>query len=521
MKLDFLPGLWPDWTGVSDPPRWLTGHNVRFRYGRPETMGILRYLRQIGGDPVAVALTGGRPNMVKICPRAAKAQVLVGTLNKLFVLEPSPDSTLITGTRWVVSDITPSGIATITDTIGPDLGRAVQSKAWFATVLGNTIVVGRGTVDEPCFLWDRNPAHPAAAISGCPHHAAGAMQSPNQHLILIGCDDESLGYTGLTWRWANQGTVDQWPSDVTSTAGAFELTEASRIIGGGWTGFGGTTWTDTNFWTVDELNDTQNIFRPRKLASDAGLVGANLWCESGGSLWSLAPDMVLRKFQGGTPQPIPCTVGRETFDLMSRESAHRGFMHSVGAHGEIWCWCSTGSAQLPDRAAVYSDREGCWTISRYPRAAMCDRLGPLRPLAVGEDGVVYEHEASIVDDSPSYPNDQPQERSWGLLSALILPPVEVIEAETADVTRLIVDMERVSAPGDEASTIDVTITGYDALRRNTERKLADLTELANDTDMLDFRTGCRSFDLELGATDKTETRFGDMHVGVKKAGSER
>jgi hypothetical protein len=522
MNLEFQPGLWPDWTGVSVPPRWKTGFNVRFRQGRPESMGILRPLRDVGGTQSQVDVSGGRPNLIAVCNRGSTAQVLIGTLNKLYVAEPSPDSTLVTGTRWAIADITPAGLTPIADDIGPDLGRTVAAKAWWKVVLGNTIIVGRGgNLDEPPFVWDRDPSHIATPVPNAPHRAIGGFKSPNNHLHLLGCEDESLGWTGLTDRWANQSTIDSWASAVTSTAGAFEMSSGSRIVAGDWTGFQGTVWTDSDLFQVQELNDTSFFFRPSKLSNEAGLAAAKLWTEHNGALWWLGHDMQVRRYRGGTPEVIPCTVGRETFDQISRESVHRGFMHPVAAHGEIWIWCSTGAEQLPDRAAVFSDREQSWTIARYPRSAMCDRSGPLRPLGVGEDGMLYEHEAAIIDDTPSYGNDAPFARSWGLRSALFLPPVQTPEAETADLARLVVDMERVSAPGDEASVVNVAITAYDWLRRNVGRKTADLTVLANDTDFVDLREGGRSFELEFAGDDKTETRFGQMLVGLRKAGSER
>jgi len=106
MKLEFQAGLWPDWTGVSDPPRYKTGYNIRFMFGRPVTMGILRALKDVGGTQIGVDVNlYGRPNMIAVCSRGSGAQVLIGQLNKLYVAEPSVDSTLITGTRWTLTDI--------------------------------------------------------------------------------------------------------------------------------------------------------------------------------------------------------------------------------------------------------------------------------------------------------------------------------------------------------------------------------------------------------------------------------
>jgi hypothetical protein len=522
MNLDFQPGLHPDWTGVSQPPRWKTGFNVRFRNGRPEPRGSLRPLRDVGGIQSQVDVSSGRPNLIAVCGRGSTAQVLVGALNKLYVAQPSVDSNLTTGTRWTVSDITPAGLAFIADDIGPDLGRTVAAKSWWKVVLGRTIVVGRGgNLDEPPFIWDRDPSHIATPLPNAPHRAIGGYMSPNNHLHLLGCEDESLGWTGLTDRWANQGTVDSWASDVTSTAGAFEISSGSRIVSGDWTAFQGTVFTDTDVFQVQELNDTQFVFRPSKLSNEAGLAAANLWCEHNGALWWVGHDMQVRRYRGGTAEVVPTTVGRETFDLISRESVHRGFMHSIAGHGEVWVWCSTGAAQLPDRAAVFSDREQSWTIAKYQRAAMCDRSGPLRPLGVGEDGMLYEHEASIIDDTPSYANEAPFARPWGLRSALCLPPLQTPEAQTADLVRLVVDMERVSAPGDEGSVVGVEITAYDWMRRNLGRKTSDIRVLENETDFIDTREGGRSFELAFSGDDKTETRFGQMLVGLRQAGGER
>lgn len=522
MKLDFLPGLYPDHTGVSDPPRWNTGYNVRFRGKQVETMGLYRPLQLIGGGPAQVPVeTAGRPNFVMTTVLPGKAQIIVGCLNGLFVLEPDTDSTLSTGTRWEVHDITPDELATITDEISVDLGRVKTSPAWWGIALGATMMFGRGGQPESPFSWDRDSANEATEIEDAPTGAVAGMMSPNRHIILVGADGSDLGFPGPCIRWANQETVDEWESSSTGTAGGFEVPNCSKLIGGGWTAFDGTFWSDTGLSRLRQLDDDVYIFALDHLSSEAGLLAQKMWCEHDGMLWWLGQDMTLRRYQGGTPQTIPSTVGRETFDRMSRESAHRGFMNSIGQHGEVWAWIPNGEDQLPDRAAVWSNREQVWTIAKFDRACMCDRKGVMRPIAVAEDGTVYEHEAAIIDDTPSWANDEPAQRSWLVKSCLWLPPTGTPEVSTADVTRCIIDMKSVAIPGDEDAEINVTITGYDWLRPNPDRKTADPATWAEDTDKVDNRVGGRSFDLQLDGDDKTERRIGDIWIAAKKSGSER
>lgn len=523
MKLSPPPGLWSDATVVDDPPRWRTGWNVRWRNGRAQTMGLYRPLRVLGGGPVTVPIDSKGPaRLVLIASRADKAQVLIGTLNGLFVLEPDAGSTLSTGTRWMLSDITPAGLATLTDPITPSLGRVKNAPFWFAVVLGNAIFVARGGQNEVPFIWDRDPAHVATAITGAPKYAIGGFVTDDKHLVLLGCESPDVTQQHeLTFRWADQASYDGWPITTVGSAGDGQVTGCSRLVGGGWTSFGGAMWTDNQLWFLKPTGELENVMSWSIESPDGGLLAPNLWCEHGGALWWIAQDVTLRRYQGGTVETIPCTVARETLEIISRESAHRAFMHSVGQFGEIWIWCPNGEGQEADVAAVWSDRERCWTIAREQRRCMCDRIGVLRPLAIDQSGQVLEHEAAIVDDTPSWANDQPLTRTWSLRSSLFVPPIQAPEVESAEVYRIIADLFRTSIPGDEGAVTTITIWAYDWFRRNITRRAAAAYNWVTATDEQGTRLGGHSFELQMEGNDRTETRIGDIWLAMKETPAER
>lgn len=519
------PGIFSDAPLATNGLRWASGSNMRWRNGMPETVGLYRQLRDLGGNPV-VTLTGTSIGLVRsIFPtsRPSGAQVMLASRNKLYCLYPASGSTISTGTRWVLGDITPAGLTDQPDTILPDMGRAKIGPFWWFVEFGRDMIMGRAGVFERPYVWDRDPTHLPTQIATAPRGAVAGLCTDNAFLVLFGCEAiVSTEPAELTVRWAKQGTYDVWtPSDV-SSAGSQLLRNAGRIMGGGMTNLGPMCWTDKDLRRVNVLNDTKFFIRVETAATKCGLGGQLAWTEMGGKLWWFGSDKQLWRYEGGTPAPMACTVRQDTLDRITREGAHRVTLNGISDFDEVVIWCPTLPNHDPTVAATYNDREGCWSVLSTHRSCMSDRLGVLRPIAVALDGTVWEHESTVVDDSPSWADEVPAFRDWSLGTGHFLPPDREPLTSRTTPYRIVADLQRTHAPGD-TSSVAVNLRMHDTLTDiGSPPEYEEILSRTDTTRDLNVRGSGHTLTMELSGNDKAHTRIGDMWIQERQEpGAER
>lgn len=513
------PGLYGDDAPASGKMQWRDGYNIRWRLGRPETIGLWRRVLDAGGNPLQVATgTFGEARTLRVVPRTTGAQVIIGCLNRLLVATPDTvASSLSAGTRWQLHDITPADLPIISDGLGPDLGRTRVNPAWWVVPLGDAVVMGRAGVDEPVYLWGRDPSQVAVAIPGSPRGAVAAMATDNGYLVLLGCEPVVGTNSVLTVRWCSQGDVTQWdPLPSNSTAGDVLLPEGSRIVGGGSTTFGALAWTDTDLWEI-AIRPYQTVFEPVRVARRAGLLGNTAWAEAGARLWWLGADNVVWSLDGNRPLPMPCPIKGTTLDTIWREAAHRTFLTGLPEHNEVAVWLPNGVDGAITGAATLNYAESmAWSRWQMPRTAMSDRCGPLRPLAIDAAGYLYEHELPAVDDTPTWQDETVERRPWSL-STCSYYASQTPEVETMGTYRVVLDRLVRHTPGDEQAAIMMEIRSHawTAAAAGTEREQVTWYP---ETQHHDVRVGGRTQDFRLWGNDRSHTRLGDVWLKVQGEG---
>lgn len=511
------PGLFADAPLATTGVRWANGYNVRWRNGMPETVGLWRKLLDLLGNPIMTQTGTNIGNVRTMLPtsRGGGAQVIMGSRNKLYCLQPDAGSTISTGTRWQLVDITPAGLTIQPDTILPDLGRTKIGPFWWIVEFGKFIICGRAGVFEYPYVWDRDATHLPTALTNAPRGAVGAVVTENAFLVLLGCEPiNAADPAELCVRWASQGkhgsgATDFTPSDITS-AGDQIIRDAGRLMGGMSSSSGTVCWTDKDLRSIVPTYDTKIFIQVKRVATKCGLFAQNGYTESDGKLWWVGSDKQLWTYEGGRPMKMPCTVRAATFDRIVREGAHRLVVNSISEFDEVAVWCPTTPNYDPTVAATFNYRDQCWSIWNFARTCMCDRLGVMRPLAVGLDGTVYEHETTVIDDSPSWSDDPPDARSWLLESGhFAAPGREGLMART-EPYRIVTDLQRVHWPTD-TSSVSVKLQAHE----HQLEQVNDTEEIVTRTDTTafnDVRQSGQTLTLSYSGTDRALTRFGDIHL---------
>lgn len=519
--------LWSPATGLygDDPPasgrmRWADGYNIRWRLRRPETVGLWRPLLDPGANRLAVDVqAGGEARALCVAPRADGAQVLVGQLNRVMAMVPDPvGSSLSAGTRWTLSDITPLGISTVADGLTADLGRTRINPAWYFVVLGGAVLMGRAGVDEPVFIWDRDPSHRATPIAGSPQGAIAGFATDNGHVVLLGCQPSAGTNRALTVRWCKQGDVSVWTPASDNTARDVQLPEGSRIVGGGASSFGNMVWTDSDLWELVP-RPWPVIFEPQRRARQAGLLTNLGWTEAAGRLWWVGGDLVTWVLDGSRPAAVPCPIKAQTFDALSREAAHRLYASALPEFSEVAFWLPTGSQGTIGGCATINYEEAAWSRWVLPRTAWAARSGPLRPLAVDAAGALWEHELPAVDDTPSWRNEQVEARAWSLSSCNFYPQSDQYDpvVQAFGTTRVVLDRVSRHTPGDEQAAITLRFDCHEWTAQ-ADGSRPEWVTFYPETQHHDLRLGGRTQSFTISGQDRSHTRIGDLWLAVQPEG---
>jgi hypothetical protein len=180
--VELAPGIVTDETTFATPGRWADGNNVRFWFGKPET---------IGGW--STALTG----LAGVCRTTLAWIDISGTQNIAF----GQHSGLQVDVGGALADITPAGFAAgpIDGAGGPGYGTGgygdadygisasvgYQALTWSLANYGEWLIANpRG---DTIFVWQNDPDALAAAVANAPSVVNTILVTPERQLLAFGC----------------------------------------------------------------------------------------------------------------------------------------------------------------------------------------------------------------------------------------------------------------------------------------------------------------------------------------------
>jgi hypothetical protein len=400
ITFDLAPGLVSDETLYSTPGRWFDADKVRFRFGKPETIGGWTTYN-------ATDLTGICRNALVWKDLFVRTNVAFGTHTKLQVEKGG-----------VLYDITPTGlVAGYTDTTPISGGWGIGgwgmggwgvgqleavARTWsFATWGENLVGSPRG---HGIYIWLNDTGTPAALIAQAPSANNCILIPPDSRQIRsFGCNEVSGAYNPSCIRACDPRDYTDWTPASNNNAFEVVIEGGSPIIAARVMGDRDAIWTRNACHLGTFVGGVQK-YRVDLIGADSGAAGPNAVCVYNRTAYWLTPDMRFFAWPyGGTPAEIPCPIGAEFRENIAATQTDKVIATPIPMHGEIWWFYPDARDGDPgtenSRYIAFHIEESAraqtpvWSKGTLPRTAAATDSGTLvYPLMVDDDGNSYLHE---------------------------------------------------------------------------------------------------------------------------------
>ena len=225
----------------------------------------------------------------------------------------------------------------------------------------------------------------ATVISNAPTNSLGVVVSKERYLVAIGASNDPRKVA-----WSDQEDNTVWSASATNSAGSFKIDSAGELQVALKVGDRILMWTDVDCHALDYVGPPY-IFGRRKIGDACGVIspqsvvsfrGISAWM-SDGQFWTY----------DGVVKPLRCEVQSYVFDDINLVQKSKIFATTNQQFGEIWWfYCSKSSDEI-DRYIIWNYAENWWSIGQMPRTSFIDSGVYDRPMGLGTDFKLYEHES--------------------------------------------------------------------------------------------------------------------------------
>lgn len=396
------PGLNSDDTTFAADGIYATASNIRWKDGRPQTIGSWQ-------TAIGEALAGVCRNVLAWTTVAAGLTYAFGEHNALEVY--------VSG---ALADITPAALSDGNiDSAGsaPGYGTggygdgtystpdsAFYARTWSLDTWGeNLVAVPRG---DTLYLWENDPGTEAAAVTNAPDEIAVMLVTPERQVLALGCSEEGSGdFNPLCIRGCDIEDITDWTT--TSTNNAFEhiLEGGGQITAGRLVGPYVAVWTDNSLYLGQFLGNPGQAYRFDRVETNCGAIGPNSVQVYKGVAYWVGPDKQFRAWApGGKPFILPCQIRNDFADNIDLAQAVKVVAASISQFDEIW-FHYPDSRDYPGVSAENSryvmvnvaGDSPLWSQGLMERTAFIDAGVVGYPVGVAADGMVYHHEIGSED----------------------------------------------------------------------------------------------------------------------------
>jgi hypothetical protein len=244
--------------------------------------------------------------------------------------------------------------------------------------------------DGRLFQWQLDTGTKAAAVAGAPTSLTGVVVA-GQRFVMT--------YAGRTVTWCDQGDITTWSAAATNQAGDQDLETSGQIVTGVRLGPQVLFLTDVDAHAANYLGPPF-IWGFDKVGHGCGAISAGCAASSGAQVawWGRNQFWIY----DGAVRPLPCDVWDDLqADLNPSQHSKISAYHNA-QNGEFWWFYPSTMDTENDSYVFWSYRGGYWAMGRMARTAAAEAPTFNFPLAVGTDGLVYEHEVAGLEwaDSP-------------------------------------------------------------------------------------------------------------------------
>jgi len=220
----------------------------------------------------------------------------------------------------------------------------------------------------------------------------------DRHVIAFGCDsaDDIGTQDPLLIRFADQGSLTDWASTATNTAGDLKLGVGSEIITAVETRQQILVFTDTSIHAMQFIGPPFT-FGLSTVADNTTIAGPLAVTSVQDTVFWMGKNEFY--MYTGQVQRMPCSVRDHVFSDLNWEQGRKIVSGLNSSFAEIWWFYPSLASTENDKYVVYNYEQQVWYIGSLARTAWIDRGIEAYPISVGTDHYVYDHENGFDDGS--------------------------------------------------------------------------------------------------------------------------
>ena len=389
------------WVSVDIPPGlYRNGGTERSAKGRWYAQNLMRWyegtMQPIGGWAARTTATISGKGRAAISWRdnSNTRRVAVGTHTNLYAATSSAttmtDITPVGFTTGRADATTAGGYGTGNYGVGTygtprlDVATILEADVWSLDTFGQNLL-GCMPTDGRIWYWQLSGV--AAALTGAPTSSVGVVVSPERFVFALGAAGNRRRV-----QWSDQEAETTWTPAATNQAGDFDLQTSGQIMCGKRLRSGTLIWTDVDVHLATYIR-LPLVYSFDKVGDNCGAISRGACVVADSAAYWMSPAGFYR-FDGVTQQ-MPCDVWDEIQTNLNaaQRSKITGFINST--FSEVWWFYPSQASTECDKVVVFNIREGHWNIhdmTSWVRLCAIDRGVMTNPIAVGNDGNLYDHE---------------------------------------------------------------------------------------------------------------------------------
>lgn len=398
-------GFNTDDTALAAAPAWADGSNVRFRLGRPETIG--------GFESIIDTPLGG------VCRAAFNWTDNSNTLTVAF----GTHQTLELFQGGALYTITPAGFTAgqIDGTGSSGYGTGAYGVGgygspsatdyfpltWDLAALGQTLIASAR--ERGIYQWSNNTASPAVILTNAPVRVT-SMVVARDFVFALGCNEEVSGtFNPSCARHSDIRGPTGWSTINTSdsTSREYILPGGGRIVSGREIGRSILVWKNHNLFLGTYVGSVKQVWRFDQVGDKCGLIGPKAAVVLDGTAYWISPDRQFHSYTpGGVVQSIPCPIRADFADNLAAGQGDKIAASSTAEFSEVrWDYPDNRDGYENSRyiaVAVSGTDAGSWYKGRMARTAMVDAGPSAYPIGVTFGGNLYWHEKGNSADGSAF-----------------------------------------------------------------------------------------------------------------------
>ena len=285
----------------------------------------------------------------------------------------------------------------------PIKGDVYKADAWWLDTRGSSLIAS--AAGGPIFFYNNSYGFKNLTIlNNAPLASNGSFVAmPYGHIMAWGCSDPINPIQApLYIRWSNATDPNNWSIAGNSDAGFYNIPTGSKIV----RGIQGPT---QQYWFTDiDLYAAQYIGYPgvygfNKIGNGCGLLAPRAVGLLAGSIYWMSQREFFVCPQGGSPQPIPCTVWDFIFQNIDQENISKVVCGTNSLFNEVNWFFQTANKSPnlnpdypynPESTAYvcYNVQYQEWDFGYLNRVAWFDQSLVGEPLAADSAGYIYQQD---------------------------------------------------------------------------------------------------------------------------------